>query len=193
MTLNPIYNQTRYIARKKIFSALGGKLHILGDSGQLLLFSEMKAFRLREDITLYPDETMGRELLRIKARKILDISSTYDVYDMETGETVGALRRKGLKSLIKDEWAILDTQDNEIGTIKEDNAFLALLRRALAIIPQKYDLEIGGMVIPAFRQNFNPFVTKITADFSKDTHGKLDRRLGMAATILLCLVEGKQD
>lgn len=103
----------------------------------------MKAFRLREDITLYPDETMGRELLRIKARKILDISSTYDVYDMETGETVGALRRKGLKSLIKDEWAILDTQDNEIGTIKEDNAFLALLRRALAIIPQKYNLEIG--------------------------------------------------
>lgn len=49
------------------------------------------------------------------------------------------------------------------------------------------------MVIPAFRYNFNPFVTKITADFSKDTHGKLDRRLGMAAAILLCLVEGKQD
>lgn len=191
--MNHIYNQSRYIARKKIFSALGGKLHIFNDSGDLLLFAEMKAFRLREDITLYSDENMGRELLRIKARKILDISSTYDVYDVETGETVGALRRKGLKSLFKDQWAILDTHDNEIGAIKEDNAFLALLRRAIAIIPQKYVLEIGGEVIPAFRHNFNPFVTKITADFSGDRHGKLDRRLGMAATILLCLIEGKQD
>ncbi|WP_238654780.1 hypothetical protein [Paenibacillus piscarius] len=193
MTLNPIYNQSKYIARKKIFSALGGKLHIFNDSGDLLLFAEMKAFRLREDITLYSDETMGRELLRIKARKILDISSTYDVYDVETGETVGALRRKGLKSLFKDQWAILDTQDNEIGAVKEDNAFLALLRRAIAIIPLKYVLEIGGQVIPAFRHNFNPFVTKITADFSGDRQGKLDRRLGMAATILLCLIEGKSD
>lgn len=191
--MNHIYNQSRYIARKKIFSALGGKLHIFNDSGELLLFAEMKAFRLKEDITLYSDETMSRELLRIKARKILDISSTYDVYDVETGETVGSLRRKGLKSLFKDEWAIQDTHDNEIGSIKEDNAFLALLRRAIAIIPLKYVLEIGGQVIPAFRHNFNPFVTKITADFSGDRQGKLDRRLGMAATILLCLIEGKAD
>ncbi|MEK3713997.1 hypothetical protein [Paenibacillus sp. FSL R7-0333] len=45
----------------------------------------------------------------------------------------------------------------------------------------------------AFRQNFNPFVTKIIADFSDDRQGVLDRCLGMAAATLLCLVEGKQD
>ncbi|WP_340022446.1 hypothetical protein MHI24_25965 [Paenibacillus sp. FSL K6-1096] len=191
--MNPIYNQSKYIARKKIFSALGGKLHIFNDSGDLLLFAEMKAFRLKEDITLYSDETMGRELLRIKARKILDISSTYDVYDVETGETVGALRRKGLKSLYKDQWGILDIHDNEIGAIKEDNAFLAMLRRIIVILPLKYVLEIGGQVIPAFRNNVNPFVTKITADFSGDRQGQLDRRLGMAAAILLCLVESRTD
>jgi hypothetical protein len=47
--------------------------------------------------------------------------------------------------------------------------------------------------IPAFKQNFNPFVTKIIADFSEDPRGMLDRRLGLAAGILLCAIEGKQD
>ncbi|WP_405110055.1 hypothetical protein MHH28_32505 [Paenibacillus sp. FSL K6-1217] len=191
--MNHIWSQSSYIVRKKIFSVIGGKLHIYNDSGELLLYSQMKAFRLKEDISLYTDETMSRELLRIKARNVIDFSTTYDVFDSETGETVGSLRRKGLKSIVKDEWVILDTHDNEIGSIKEDNAFLALLRRVVALIPQKYNLEIGNLEIPAFRQNFNPFVTKITADFSDDRQGVLDRRLGMAAAILLCLVEGKQD
>jgi hypothetical protein len=191
--LNNIWGQSEYIIRKKVFSVMGAKLHIYNSSEELVLFSQMKAFKLKEDIALYTDESMERELLRIKARKMIDLSATYDVYDSETGESLGALRRKGLKSIFKDEWVILDTGDNEIGFIKEDSVFMALLRRVITLIPQKYNVEIGGMVIPAFRQNFNPFVTKIIADFSEDRKGVLDRRIGVAAAILLCAIEGKQD
>jgi hypothetical protein len=191
--LNNIWGQSQYIIRKKVFSVMGAKLHIYNSSEELVLYSQMKAFKLKEDITLYTDETMEKELLRIKARNIIDISATYDVYDSETGESLGALRRKGLKSIVKDEWVILDSRDNEIGFIKEDSMFMALLRRVIPLIPQKYNVEIGGMVIPAFRQNFNPFVTKIIADFSEDRKGVLDRRIGLAAAILLCAIEGKQD
>ncbi|KHL91721.1 hypothetical protein QW71_33095 [Paenibacillus sp. IHB B 3415] len=191
--MNNIWGQSEYIIRKKVFSVMGAKLHIYNSSEELVLFSQMKAFKLKEDIALYTDESMERELLRIKARKMIDLSATYDVYDSETGESLGALRRKGLKSLFKDEWVILDTGDNEIGFIKEDSVFMALLRRVITLIPQKYNVEIGGMVIPAFRQNFNPFVTKIIADFSEDRKGVLDRRIGVAAAVLLCAIEGKQD
>ncbi|AIQ40467.1 hypothetical protein MKZ24_27500 [Paenibacillus sp. FSL R7-0297] len=191
--MNNIWGQSEYIIRKKVFSVMGAKLHIYNSSEELLLFSQMKAFKLKEDIALYTDESMERELLRIKARKVIDLSATYDVYDSETGKSLGALRRKGLKSIIKDEWVILDTGDTEIGFIKEDSMFMALLRRVITLIPQKYNVEIGGMVIPAFRQNFNPFVTKIIADFSEDRKGVLDRRIGVAAAILLCAIEGKQD
>lgn len=191
--MNNIWGQSEYIIRKKVFSVMGAKLHIYNSSEELVLFSQMKAFKLKEDIALYTDETMGTELLRIKARKMIDFSATYDVYDSETGETLGALRRKGLKSIVKDEWVILDPRDNEIGYIKEDSMFMALVRRVVTLIPQKYNVEIGGMVIPAFRQNFNPFVTKIIADFSEDRKGLLDRRIGLAAAILLCAIEGKQD
>lgn len=172
---------------------MGAKLHIYNSSEELVLYSQMKAFKLKEDIALFTDESMEKELLRIKARNVIDFSATYDVHDSETGEHIGALRRKGLKSILKDEWTILDQRDTEIGLIKENSTLMALLRRFITLIPQKYNIELGNNVIPAFRQNFNPFVTKIIADFSEDRSGQLDRRLGLAAGILLCAVEGKQE
>ncbi|MNN55002.1 hypothetical protein D3C81_1698520 [compost metagenome] len=172
---------------------MGAKLHIYNSSEELVLYSQMKAFKLKEDIALYTDESMEKELLRIKARKMIDFSATYDVHDSETGEHLGALRRKGIKSIVKDEWVLLDSQDIEIGLIKENSTAMALLRRLITLIPQKYNVELGNITIPAFRQNFNPFVTKIIVDFSEDRNTLLDRRLGLAAGILLCAVEGKQD
>lgn len=172
---------------------MGAKLHIYDNAEQLVLYSQMKAFKLKEDIALFTDESMQKELLRIKARSAVDFSATYDVHDSETGEHVGALRRKGLKSILKDEWTILDRHDQEIGKIKEDSTAMALLRRFISIIPQKYNIEMDNATIPTFKTNFNPFVTKIIADFSDDPKGMLDRRLGLAAGILLCAIEGKQD
>ncbi|KTD85720.1 hypothetical protein [Paenibacillus etheri] len=191
--MNTTYTHTEYIIRKKVFSIMGAKLHIYDNTEQLLLYSQMKAFKLKEDIALYTDESMNKELLRIKARSVVDFSATYDVHDTETGEHIGALRRKGLKSILKDEWMILDRHDQEIGKIKEDSTAMALLRRFISIIPQKYNIEMDDTTIPAFKQNFNPFVTKIIADFSEDPKGMLDRRLGLAAGILLCAIEGKQN
>ncbi|AIQ17150.1 hypothetical protein H70357_11140 [Paenibacillus sp. FSL H7-0357] len=191
--MNNAFNHTEYIIRKKVFSIMGAKLHIYNSSEELVLYSQMKAFKLKEDIALFTDESMEKELLRIKARNVIDFSATYDVHDSETGEHIGALRRKGLKSILKDEWTILDQRDTEIGLIKENSTLMALLRRFITLIPQKYNIELGNTVIPAFRQNFNPFVTKIIADFSEDRSGQLDRRLGLAAGILLCAVEGKQE
>jgi hypothetical protein len=43
-----------------------------------------------------------------------------------------------------------------------------------------------------FQQNFNPFVRKLTVDFTGDTQGRLDKRLGLAAGILLAAIEGRQ-
>lgn len=187
------YSHTEYIIRKKVFSIMGAKLHIFDTSEQLVCFSQMKAFKLKEDISLYTDESMQKEILRIKARNVVDFSATYDVHDTETGQHVGALRRKGLKSILKDEWIILDHHDQEIGKIKEDSTAMALLRRFISIIPQQYNIEMDDITIPAFKQNFNPFVTKIIADFSEDRGGRLDRRLGLAAGVLLCAIEGKQE
>jgi len=188
------YGHSSYQVRKRILSVVGGKFEIFDPAGNVVLFSKMKAFKLKEDIRLYTGEDMTTELLSIQARAILDFSAAYDVVDSQTGEKVGALRRKGLKSMLRDEWLILDVYDNEIGLIREENAFLAIIRRFLTnLIPQSFDVELGGVPVAEFKQNFNPFVTKMTLDFSPDPQRRLDRRLGIAAGVLLCAIEGKQE
>ena len=74
-----------------------------------------------------------------------------------------------MKSILKDEWIIMDAEDQEKGLIKEDSALLAVVRRFLTnLIPQKYYGELQGEQVCAFKQNFNPFVMKIDLDFSMD-------------------------
>lgn len=191
--MNTKFSQTDYLVRKKILSFVGGTFHIYDRDGQLVLFSQMKAFKLKEDIRLYGDETMQEELISIQARSMIDFSATYDVMDSLTGEQIGSLRRKGMKSILKDEWIILDPHEREIGRLKEDSALLALLRRFLSnLIPQKFNIEIHNTMVAVLKQNFNPFVSKMNVDFSLDRGNELDRRLGLAAAVLLLAIEGKQ-
>jgi hypothetical protein len=133
-------------------------------------------------------------VLSIQARSIIDFSATYDVTDSRTGERVGALQRKGLKSLLRDEWSLLDAAGQQVGIIEEDSMLMSLLRRFLTnLIPQTFHGSVDGQRVFTFRQRFNPFVLKMELDFSEDSGGRLDRRLGIAAGVLLCAIEGRQD
>ena len=130
----------------------------------------------------------------IKARQIVDFSAAYDVVDTALGQKVGALRRKGWASMLRDEWEVLDAGDNVIGKMVEDSMGLALLRRFLSnLIPQNYDILFGADRVADLKQNFNPFTYELNIDFSMDTTQRLDRRLGLAAGILLAAVEGRQS
>jgi uncharacterized protein YxjI len=188
------FGQSRYMIRRKFFKLFGGAFHIYDPAGNVVFYSKMKAFKLKEDLRVYTGEDMGEEVLTIKARNILDFGATYDVTDPATGERVGALRRKGFKSILRDEWLILDVDDQEVGHIQEDSLLLALVRRFLTnLVPQTFKGTLGGAPVLSFRQHFNPFIQKIDLDFSEDTAGRLDRRLGIAAAVLLCAIEGRQQ
>jgi uncharacterized protein YxjI len=152
-------------------------------------------FKLREDIRVYSDESKSQEILSIKARQILDFSAAYDVVDTQAGAQVGVLRRKGLKSIVRDEWEVLDANENPLGVLWEDNMTLAMLRRLVAgtLLPQNYDLLIGGNIVADLKQRFNLFRYEMDLDFTMDTAGQLDRRLGIAAAILLAIIEGRQS
>jgi hypothetical protein len=116
------------------------------------------------------------------------------VTDPTNGEKVGVLRRKGWESIMRDEWEVLDAEETPVGVIREDSMGMAVLRRFFSnLIPQKFHCEVGGQTVWTFQQNFNPFVLKITLDFSMDPQNLLDRRLGIAAALLLCAIEGRQD
>lgn len=190
----PVFQQNSYMVRRKVLKLFGGAFHVYDESGtQVLAYSKMKAFKLKEDIRLYTGEDMSQEILTIQARQIIDFGSSYDVSDPRQGK-VGALRRKGLKSIVRDEWLVLDAHDREIGLIQEDSGALAILRRLIDMmsifIPQKYVASIGGAPAATYQQNHNPFVYKLTVTL---TGANFDRRLALASAILLAAVEGKQS
>lgn len=192
--MNPIFQHPHYLLKRQAI-ALTGKFRFYDPHGTQVMFSEQKMFRLREDIRVYSDESKTQEVLSIKARNIMDFSASYDVVDTALNQKVGVLRRRGLRSLLRDEWEILDANDRMVGLLFEDNIGLALLRRLLlgSWLPQNYDMTFGETRVGDLRQNFNPFRYELNLDFSMDVSRLLDRRLGIAAGILLAAVEGKES
>lgn len=189
-----VFTHPTYTVSRQIFKLLGAAFHIYDPNGNVAFYSKQKAFKLKEDIRVYTGEDMRNEILTIKAKNIIDFSAAYDIFDPTTQTKVGVLKRKGMKSILKDEWIIMDANEKQIGLIQEDSMMLALIRRFLTnLVPQSFDGTINGQKVCHFKQNFNPFVTKITLDFSMDINNLLDRRLGIAAAVLLCAIEGKQD
>jgi uncharacterized protein YxjI len=192
--MNPIFEHRSYVLRRQVF-ALTGKFRIYDPMENLVMFSEQKMFRLREDIRVYSDESKQTEVLMIQARQIIDFSAAYDVIDSATGAKVGVLRRKGWRSLLRDEWEVLDAQDQPIGLMFEDSMGLALLRRFIlgTLLPQNYDLTVNSVRAADLKQRFNLFRYELDLDLSGNTARQLDPRIALAAAVLLAAVEGKQS
>jgi len=195
MPQDPFAHDT-YLVRRKVFKLFGAALHIYAADGSLAFYSKQKAFKLKEDIRLFADESMTKELLSIQAQQIIDFSAAYLVTDPVQNETVGTFRRKGFKSLLQDEWEIIDEFGQVIGHIREEDAGMAAVRRfielASLLFPQRHHIDVGGEIVGHLQQSRNPFVFKLAADFSADANQYLDRRLRIAAAVLMALIEGRQ-
>ncbi len=190
---NSVFNLNHYLFRRKVFKLFGGAFHAYDESGQVIFYSEQKAFKLREDFRIFSDESKSRELLRIQTPQILDIGATYNVFDSSTSENVGAIKRKGLKSIIRDEWLFFDASGRQVGMLSERSQVMAILTRFINLIPQQYGVsDMQGIEHVRVTQHFNPFILKYTVDFANPAL-PIDRRLILAACILLCGIEGRQD
>jgi hypothetical protein len=191
--LHPAFSHGYYLFRRKVFKIFGGAFHVYDENKQLLLYARQKAFKLREDFRVYSDTTMQTEMLAILTPQILDISATYGVRDATTGEVVGALKRKGLKSIFKDEWVFLGPQGQELGRLKERSVMGALMSRWIKLIPQHYVVVTpDGREVAAINQRFNPFVLKYGVTIP-EAQPAIDRRLLIAAGVLLAGIEGRQQ
>jgi len=191
--LHPAFGHDYYLFRKKVFKIFGGAFHAYDAAGNVIFYSEQKAFKLREDFRIYSDVDKSQELLRISTPQILDIGATYNVFDSTSDQFIGAIRRKFLKSILTDEWVYLAGEGAEIGTLTETSILGALASRVIKLIPQSYDVNsIDGRTIAVLKQHFNPFVLKYTLNII-DPQPPIDRRLLIASGILLAAIEGRQQ
>lgn len=188
-----IFQQDSFVARQKIFT-LAPKFTFFDQEGKVLAFLRKKVFSWKDDIRVFTDETQSFELLRIKGRQIIDFGAAFDVTDSIAGHKVGALKRRGWKSILRAEWDILDITDQEIGKIREDSAFRAAVRRLVGhIIPQGYTFELHGQQVGTAQHTWNFFVPTVRVDFTGDPSKRFDRRLLVAAIVLLMTVEKVEE
>ena len=187
--------EQEYTIRRKVFTLLGAKFHIYNGAGELIGFSQQKAFKLKEDIRFYSDESKSRELVSIKARSIIDFGAAYDVIQSSSGSTLGGVRRKGLASMLRDEWMVLDPADQQVGTIFEDSTAMAVVRRFMPLgnlVPQTFHLkDNAGAIFADYRTHFNPFVHRMTVSVYQVAQSR--RKWSWLAGVLLLAVEGRQQ
>jgi hypothetical protein len=180
-----------YLIRRQVFKVLGAGFHVYDPSGSLVAYSRQRAWKLKEDIRVYADATMQQELLRIAARQVIDFSASYDVIDGATQSKVGAARRRGFRSVLRDSWELLDAGDQPIAQLQEDSTAMAMLRRFLGslLIPQRFHLRAGG-IEARLLQHFHPFVYRL--EVFVPAGFPVDRRLVFATAVLVAAIEGRQ-
>ena len=187
-----IFQQDSFVARQKVFS-WAPCFYVQDHLGNALAFLRKKVFTWKDDIRAFTDESQSLELLHIRARKIIDWGAAFDVSDSINNQKVGVLKRQGWKSILRKQWIIMDALDQEIGRIREDSAALAFVRRFVtALLPQSYTFELRGQAVGTATQNWNLFAPRMSVDFTADPGKQLDRRLAVAAVVLLMAVEGRQ-
>ena len=119
--MHPLFSMDQYLIQEKFWKFFGGKFWFKDMEGNIVAYCKQKAFRLKEDIVLFSDESCTTALLNIKARNVIDFAATYDIIDVESGQILGSAKRKGWKSLVKDTWKLLDASGNQYGEMIEDS------------------------------------------------------------------------
>jgi uncharacterized protein YxjI len=113
--------------------AIAQQIWVEDAAGQLLLYVKMKAFKLKEAVTVYADEAQTRPLYEINADRVIDFSATYSITDMQ-GNEIGATRQQGMQSLWRTRFDILRGGQVRF-TIAEENPWAKVGDSVLGEIP----------------------------------------------------------
>lgn len=168
----------------KFFSRGFWRYDIYNKNKELLFSVGQKIFKLREDIRVYTDDKLQNETLRIKTKEIIDVWSTYEIYDSSTDEIIGFLKCRGL---LRGHWIILSADKIELARLKERTGFAIVGYFLGRWLPRQYDIKTKqGQKIAEVKQKFNPFVARYILKIEKSN--VIDSRLLVAAGILLMII-----
>ncbi|MBL7986881.1 MAG: hypothetical protein JNJ94_02305 [Chlorobi bacterium] len=113
--------------------ALSQKMRVTDATGALVCFVKQKAFKLKEDVTVFADEAMTEPLYKINADRVFDWSAKYHFRNPD-GSPIGFIQREGRKSLWKASYKINDGT-TEVMNIKEENPWAKFFDAFLGELP----------------------------------------------------------
>jgi uncharacterized protein YxjI len=192
VTIDILQQQTRLIVRQRIRLMVNQyEVHGVTPDGQeagVLAFAQQKRLAFKEQVTLYADDTKQVPVLGFKARQVIDLGATYDVFDA-AGNPLGLFRKKFGASLLRSTWVVEQPGWPEI-VGQERNLFVALCRRFidyLSWLPYHFDFEVDGRVAFSVERKWG----------LRDTYNvsinepNLDRRLVVAMAVGLDALQSR--
>lgn len=180
--------QRHYTIKRRFWSIFERVFRVWTGDGQLIMYIEHPIFRLREEFMVYEDEAKTRPLLRVKSRQMIAINFAYEIADARTGQLLGAVRKQGLRSIVRDKFILLDAQDREIGYAEEQGA--SIMRRIFPWLTSKHAIFVGGQRVAFIRQVFRFFTKEFTVDLEPS---ELDPTFVLAVALLALIAEARRE
>nr|WP_315870997.1 hypothetical protein [Trichocoleus desertorum] len=138
------------------FWSLAPQLSVEDATGDTIFCIRQKLFKLKEVINVFADLQRTQLKYEIKADRIIDFSARYNFVDTN-GRTMGAVKRRGMKSLWRAHYDIYDGE-TPVFTISEQNPWVKVMDSLFAEIPI-VGLFTGYVFNPVYavnRANGNP-------------------------------------
>lgn len=180
--------------------AIAPQIAVTDADGDLVLYVKQKAFKLKEDVTVFADEAQSRPVYRITADRIIDFNARYEITSSSTGEILGAVKRQGMKSFWKSHYDVTDARGAVAFSVREANPWVKVFDSLLGEVPV-IGMLTGYAFHPAYvvaRPNGTPMfrVTKrpafLEGKYRVTIEGKYteaDEALALPAMIMMLLLE----
>ena len=115
-------------------STLSSDFNISDKNGNSLAYVRQKLFKLKEDVVVYNNESRTQENFRIRANQWIDFNASYAITD-HTGKNLGKIARKGMRSIWKATYFVMDAFDNQKYKVQEENAWVKIIDGFFTEIP----------------------------------------------------------
>ncbi|MDH3601140.1 MAG: hypothetical protein OEU26_16085 [Candidatus Tectomicrobia bacterium] len=113
--------------------ALAPQISVTDARGNLVFYVKQKLMKLKESVTVFANAEQTEPLYYLNADQVIDFSARYHFADAD-GTTVGAVQRRGMKSLWRAHYDIVDG-DRTVLHIREANPWVKVADALLGEIP----------------------------------------------------------
>jgi hypothetical protein len=179
--------------------AIAAQMYVRDSGGRVICYVKQKAFKLKEDVTVFGDEAQTRPLYRIRADRVIDFSAQYRIEDM-TGREIGTIKRRGMRSFWRSHYEV-ERGGQPVLTIQEENPWVKVADGFFTEIPilnlfsgylfhPAYGVtrvDSGAVALRAKKQAAfleGRFRVEATGPMSED-----DERLGVLSILMMLLLE----
>lgn len=115
-------------------TTLANDFTIKDRNGASLAYVRSKIFKLKDSVQVFKDTSKKEVIYNINANQWIDFNASFKITE-PNGDTIGRIARKGMRSIWKSTYNVMDKQDQQLFTITEENAWTKFWDNMVGEIP----------------------------------------------------------